>query len=155
MFTPETGVKSYQCAASQPGIVTLSAAPRVDAAPTWSRFSARFHLSAKCRSFCSVPPLGWVPLGWVTPYAALGQMQPLNQVTSLNKMPPPLLGAMPSADRCSHPPQTAVLRRSAILSYVCVAGIMRNPAFCKMPRHYAKCLKTQAFCKMPGVSGIL
>ena len=30
-----------------------------------------------------------------------------------------------------------------------VAGILRNPSFCKMPRQFAKCLILQAVCKMP------
>ena len=30
-----------------------------------------------------------------------------------------------------------------------VAGTLENQSFCKMPRHFAKCLIFQAFCKKP------
>ena len=29
-----------------------------------------------------------------------------------------------------------------------VAGILKNSSFCKMPRHFTKCLTDQALCKM-------
>ena len=40
-------------------------------------------------------------------------------------------------------------RHILIFSSVYVAGTLENQSFCKMPRHFAKCLIFQAFCKKP------
>ena len=36
-----------------------------------------------------------------------------------------------------------------LILHVYVAGILRNPSFCKMLRQFANCLVFQAVCKMP------